>query len=163
MEEAETMTAAEFARSRLGFRGDGKQEAVLNSGGKRGILNCSRQWGKSTVTAAKAVHRAYMEAQCLVLVASPSERQSGEFLRKAAEFLRRLGIRPRGDGDNAISLMLPNGSRIATPESDVKGAQSLGCGLDGSRNQLPQYSGLSRFVELLILTQKFLIDSGQPD
>lgn len=106
------MTAAEFARSRLGFRGDGKQEAVLNSEGKRGILNCSRQWGKSTVTAAKAVHRAYMEAQCLVLVASPSERQSGEFLRKAAEFLRRLGIRPRGDGDNAISLMLPNGSRI---------------------------------------------------
>ena len=47
-----------------------------------------------------------------MLVASPSERQSAEFVRKAAEMVRKLGIRPRGDGDNAISLLLPNGSRI---------------------------------------------------
>ena len=43
---------------------------------------------------------------------SPSARQSGEFLRKAAGFARRLGIRPKGDGDNEISLEFPNGSRI---------------------------------------------------
>jgi hypothetical protein len=61
---------------------------------------------------AKAVERALREAGSLVLVASPTERQSGEFLRKAAEFVRRLGMRPKGDGDNAISLLLPNGSRI---------------------------------------------------
>jgi len=103
---------AEFARLKLGFRPDDKQAAVLESKGKRGILNCSRQWGKSTVTAAKAVYRAWSEAGSLVLVASPTERQSGEFLRKAADFVRRLGIRPRGDGDNAISILLPNGSRI---------------------------------------------------
>jgi len=47
-----------------------------------------------------------------VLVASPTERQSGEFLRKAAEMLVHLKITPRGDGDNKISLMLPNRSRI---------------------------------------------------
>jgi hypothetical protein len=76
---------------------------------RRGLLNCSRQWGKSTVTAARAVHRAY----CIpVMVVSPTARQSGEFLRKAAGFARRLGIRPRGDGDNEISLRFPNGSRI---------------------------------------------------
>jgi hypothetical protein len=34
--------------------------------------------GKSTVTAIKAVHRAYHEPECLVLVVSPSARQSGE-------------------------------------------------------------------------------------
>ncbi len=105
-------TAAEFALAELGFQADNKQKAVLNSKGKRGVLNCSRQWGKSTVTAAKAVERAWREAGSLVLVASPTERQSGEFLRKAAEFVRRLGMRAKGDGDNAISLALPNGSRI---------------------------------------------------
>jgi hypothetical protein len=59
-----------------------------------------------------AVHRAYTRAGSLVLVASPTERQSAEFLRKAAGMLLQLGIAPRGDGDNAISLALPNGSRL---------------------------------------------------
>jgi hypothetical protein len=103
---------APFDWARLGFTPDERQLAVLLSGAKRGILNCSRQWGKSTVAAAKAVERAYTRAGCLVLVSSPSERQSAEFLRKAAEMVTRLKIRPRGDGDNAISLLLPNGSRI---------------------------------------------------
>ena len=104
--------AAEFARTRLGFQPDEKQAAVLRSMAKRGILNCSRQWGKSTIAAAKAVHRAFTRERSLVLVASPTERQSGEFLRKAAEMLVHLKITPRGDGDNKISLMLPNRSRI---------------------------------------------------
>src|SRR5665213_557038 len=91
---------------------DKRQEEVLRSKAKRGILNCTRQWGKSTTAAAKAVHRAYAEAGSLVLVASPSERQSGEFVRKAGAFLLKLGIAPRGDGDNGTSLLLPNGSRI---------------------------------------------------
>jgi hypothetical protein len=102
----------EFARTRLGFTPDEKQALVLRSGAKRGILNCSRQWGKSTVAAAMAVHRAFMQSESLVLVSSPTERQSAEFLRKAAGMVRRLKIRVRGDGDNAISLMFPNGSRI---------------------------------------------------
>jgi hypothetical protein len=52
-----------------------KQAAVLNSTAKRGILNCTRQWGKSTLLAVKAVHRAWTEPRSLVLVASPSVRQ----------------------------------------------------------------------------------------
>ncbi len=104
--------AVEFARLRLGFVPDEKQAEILRCQAKRGILNCSRQWGKSTVTAAKAVHRAYTRAGSLVLVASPGERQSAEFLRKAAELTGRLGIKRRGDGDNAVSLLFPNGSRI---------------------------------------------------
>jgi hypothetical protein len=103
--------AVAFARERLGFEPDAKQEAVLR-GGRRGIVNCTRQWGKSTVTAAKAVHRAYSVAGSLTLVVTPSGRQSGEFLRKAEEFVRRLGIKARGDGDNEISIAFPNGSRI---------------------------------------------------
>src|SRR5580658_9814458 len=102
----------QFALDRLGFTADKKQSAVLDSTAKRGILNCTRQWGKSTVLAAKAVHRGWTTPGSLTLVASPSERQSAEFLRKAAAFLLRLGVRRKGDGDNAASLALPNGSRI---------------------------------------------------
>jgi hypothetical protein len=101
-----------FAVARLGFRPDPKQRIVLQEGIRRGLLNCSRQWGKSTVTAAKAVHRAYTRPDSLVVVVSPSARQTGEFLRKAAGFAWKLGIRARGDGDNAMSLLFPDGSRI---------------------------------------------------
>jgi len=48
----------------------------------------------------------------LTLVVSPSARQSGEFVRKAAGFARLLGMPVKGDGDNEISLAFPNQSRI---------------------------------------------------
>jgi len=120
--------AAAFARERLGFQPDAMQELALR-GGRRGIVNCTRQWGKSTVMAAKAVHRAFTEAGCLVLALSPSARQSGEFLRKAEEFVGRLGIKLRGDGDNALSIAFPNGSRIV--------------GLPGSERTLRGFSKVS--------------------
>ncbi|HWF12069.1 MAG TPA: terminase family protein [Bryobacteraceae bacterium] len=102
--------AAEWTR--LGFVPDARQLEVLESGAKWGILNCTRQWGKSTIGAAKAVRHAWSKPESLVLVASPSERQSMELMRKAATMLRRLGIRKRGDGGMDASLLLPNGSRI---------------------------------------------------
>ena len=43
---------------------------------------------------------------------TPSERQSGEFLLKAREFVEALGIRARGDGHNRLSIRMPNGSRM---------------------------------------------------
>lgn len=111
MTSAELMAPGLFARQ-VGFAPDPVQMRVLDRCVRRGILNCTRQWGKSTVTALKALHRAWCEPGCLVLVASPSGRQSGEFLRKTAAFVRALGERARGDGDNEISLLLKNGSRI---------------------------------------------------
>jgi hypothetical protein len=104
--------AAEWVRQALGFPADTLQASVLDTDAKRGILNCTRQWGKSTVTAAKAVHHAFHRPASLTIVVSPSARQSAEFLRKAAAFTRKLGIRPKGDGDNQISLAFPNESRI---------------------------------------------------
>jgi hypothetical protein len=64
------------------------------------------------VAAAKAVHQAWHQEGSLTIVVSPTLRQSGEFVRKASDFLRQLHIKPRGDGDNEISLQFPNGSRI---------------------------------------------------
>jgi hypothetical protein len=96
----------------LGFEPDRQQAGVLTTGTKRGILNCTRQWGKSTIAAAKAVHQAWEVAESLTVVVSPSARQSGELVRKAEGFLRRMGVKPKGDGTNEISIALPNGSRI---------------------------------------------------
>ncbi len=119
---------SQFARTLLNFSPDALQSAVLDSPAKRGILNCSRQWGKSTVLAVKAVHRAFTRPGSLVLVASPSVRQSGEFLRKAAALLQRLAVRRKTDGDNPHSLALPNGSRIVGlpgTEATVRGFSAV--------------------------------------
>ena len=121
-----------FARERREFDPDVRQAEVLGRRMRRALLNCTRQWGKSTITAAKAVHRAYFEPESLTVVLSPSARQSGEFLRKAAGFARKLDIRPRGDGDNEISLLFPNGTRIV--------------GLPGSEATVRGFSGVTLMI-----------------
>src|SRR5207302_8246334 len=103
----EIADAVTFARERLGFEPDQEQARALR-GGRRGIVLCTRQWGKSTVMSAKAVHRAHCVAGGLILLLSPCGRQSGEFLRKAETFVRRLGIKPRSDGVNELSIAFPN-------------------------------------------------------
>jgi hypothetical protein len=116
----EDLDPVAFARQRLQFEPDEKQELALR-GGRRGIVLCSRQWGKSTVMAAKAVHRAYSEPKSLTLLLSPCGRQSSEFMVKAARFVSKLGIRAKGDGGNDLSIVFPNRSRIVgLPESEDK-------------------------------------------
>src|SRR5437870_4432360 len=75
-----TPDTVSFARESLGFEPDPRQIELLKSTAKQGILNCSRQWGKSTVAAIKAVHRAYFYPGSMVIVAPTTERQSAEFL-----------------------------------------------------------------------------------
>jgi hypothetical protein len=118
-----------FAREWLGFDPEPKQAEVLNCDAQFGILNCTRQWGKSTVCSIKALHRMQTEAESFVLVISPSERQSREFLRKTKTFVRKLGYPIRGDGDNKVSLLLPNGSRMV--------------GLPCSEDKIRGFSGVS--------------------
>src|ERR1700730_6609953 len=120
--------AVRFARERLAFDPDVRQTEVLGRRLPRALLNCTRQWGKSTITAAKAVHYADFEPESLTVVLTPSARQSAEFLRKASGFARKLDIRPRGDGDNEISLLFPNGARIVGlpgSESTVRGFSAV--------------------------------------
>ena len=63
----------EFAR-RMGFEADEVQASILRSTAKQGILNCTRQWGKSTVAGAKAIWQMVSKPACLVVVASPSKK-----------------------------------------------------------------------------------------
>src|SRR5438128_7265017 len=108
----QALDASLFAAHALGVRLDAAQAKILRRPARRVLLNCTRQWGKSTIAAVKAVHRAYFEPGSLTVVLSPSSRQSAEFIRKASGFARKLEVTPRGDGDNEISLLFPNTSRI---------------------------------------------------
>ena len=110
-----------FARTRLGFDPDPTQVRVLDHTIRRGILNCTRQWGKSTVMAIKALYQAYHFPGTLTLVLSPSERQSGMLVNKIRRMARKLNLETKRDGLNKVSMVFPNDSRIVgLPESESK-------------------------------------------
>jgi len=102
----------EFARAVLQFFPEPLQETALRSHARRIILNCNRQWGKSTIAAIRALHRAWFWPGSLVLIVSRAHAQSGGLLMKIREFLPQLGLKARGDGVNRLSIQFPNGSRI---------------------------------------------------
>ena len=126
-EAAMGFNAVRFAL-KLGFKPDPHQTKLLLCDSTSVILNCSRQWGKSTICALKALHTLVTEEEALAVVVSPSDRQSREFVRKTEQFVRKLGFKVRGDGDNDVSLMLPNGSRLVGlpgKESTIRGFSSV--------------------------------------
>jgi len=113
-----------FAGDALGFNPDPSQTQVLRWTGKRLLLNCSRQWGKSTTTSILAVHEAVFRPNSLILLVSPSLRQSSELFRKVSGFMERLPLKPERLEDNRLTLHLENGSRIVTlpsKEATVRG------------------------------------------
>jgi hypothetical protein len=113
-----------FALHSLKFRPDLWQEKVLSWQGNRLVLNCCRQSGKSTIAAILGLHRAIYFAKSLILLVSPTLRQSGELFRKVSDFLRLLPVRPALVEDNKLSLQLANGSRIVSlpaKESNIRG------------------------------------------
>ena len=108
----------------VGMIPDPWQAEVLRSTEPRILLNCCRQSGKSTTAAMLAVHVATYEPGSLVLLLSPSQRQSAELLRKAMAFYRSLGRPVASEAENAMSLSLESGSRIVSlpgSEGTVRG------------------------------------------
>jgi hypothetical protein len=98
----------------LGFAPDPWQRAVLRATADRLLLLCCRQAGKSTTSAALALHAALYQPGSLVLVVSPSLRQSGELFRKITGFYGDLGRPIAVTQDSAVSLALANGSRVVS-------------------------------------------------
>ncbi len=105
--------ASAFCSESLGIRLDAWQARFVDAGAKRKVLLGSRQCGKSMAVAALAVHRMLKRADYQIVVVTASERQSALFLDKCKWMLRKLGLaRVAGDGANAHSVRLENGSRI---------------------------------------------------
>jgi hypothetical protein len=99
---------------RAGIIPDSWQADVLRSPSKRRLLLCCRQSGKSTTTAILGLHRALYRPGSLVLMLSPSLRQSGELFRKAIGIYRDLGRPVQAQSETALTLTLTNASRIVS-------------------------------------------------
>ena len=84
------------------------------------LLLCCRQSGKTTVIASLAYHTAMTQPGSLVLILTPSERQSKEVLRQVSEFYLAVHGAPlQDDHITTLKVELGNGSRIiALPGAD---------------------------------------------
>lgn len=100
----------------VGKPGDEWQKRLLRERDPRLMLNCSRQAGKSTVTACIALLEAIFYAPALVLVICPAARQSKEFLRNVSRFRKRLGAKITQE--STTHMEFSNGSRILALPSE---------------------------------------------
>jgi hypothetical protein len=114
---------ARFAAA-AGMPPDAWQVKLLRSQAPRILMNITRQGGKSSTAALLALHTAIYEAPSLVLMVSPTQRQSGELFRKALAAYRALGRPVDAASESALQLELDNGSRlVALPgkEGTIRG------------------------------------------
>ena len=127
---------------KLGIVPDTWQEDFLRSSSDRVLLNCSRQSGKSTMSAVIALHRALYHPASLVLCLAPALRQSQELFGKITGFYRDLGRPIAPQGERKLSLELENDSRIIT--------------LPGSEKTIRGYSGAA----LLLVDEASRVDDA---
>src|SRR5215472_4221598 len=95
-----------------GLNPDPWQTRLLSSSAQRILLLCSRQAGKSTASAALALRVALLQPGALVLLCSPSLRQSGELFRKVFHLYEALQRPVAVSTASTLRLELVNGSRI---------------------------------------------------
>ncbi|MGB8841384.1 MAG: terminase family protein [Aliidongia sp.] len=110
----EAVDPVAYGASRLSFIADEWQARFLRSTAPEISVCCSRQSGKSSTAAVKAVHVAKHKPDALVLIISPTQRQSGLLLRKARGLLRKAGADGELNSDSATTIELPNRSLIVS-------------------------------------------------
>lgn len=116
---------SEWARLAFGFLADPLQAAILDCPDPRVILLTSRQVGKSTIAALRALYIAVHQPKSLIFMVAPIETQAGEILQKLKDFAAQLGFPLRGDGNNPRSLLLPNGSRVVARSSVARSVRGF--------------------------------------
>lgn len=110
--------------SDAGLPPDPWQRAVLESRDPRQLLLCTRQAGKSTVSGALVARTAMLEPDSLILILSPTERQSGELFRdKVLPYFERTGWPVRARRRTELTLTLANGSRVVSLPENERGVR----------------------------------------
>ena len=118
---------------RAGIEPDPWQAELLRSDDRQIVMLCSRQAGKSTVSSFLALHEALYRPPALVLILSPTLRQSQELFRKTKRAYGALGAEtPPATEESALRLELANGSRVV--------------GLPGKEGTIRGYSGTALLV-----------------
>ena len=103
----------------VGMDPDPWQAELLRSNAPRLLMLATRQAGKSTTTALLALHRILYQPGSLVLMMSPSDRQSGEIFKKLVDFYEEMGAPVPASGVSLRRIELENGSRcISLPGSE---------------------------------------------
>ncbi len=125
-----------------GMTADPWQAKLLRSTAQRHLLLCTRQAGKSTTTTALALYEALYNSPALVLLLSPSLRQSQELFKKVLSYYRAMDKPVPTRNESALQLELENGSRIIA--------------LPGSEETIRGYSG----VRLLIVDEASRVDDA---
>jgi hypothetical protein len=129
---------------RGGIVPDQWQSDLLRSVSKQMILNCSRQSGKSTISSVLGLHTALYTPDSLVLLLSPSLRQSQELFRKLKDCYNAVACDalPKIIEESALRLEFDNGSRVVA--------------LPGSEQTVRGFSAVS----LLILDEASVIEDA---
>lgn len=109
----------------LGFDAYDWQIEALDQSLRRLILNCARQSGKSTVIAAKAVHKAKFFPGSLILLVSPTDFQSIELMKKIEDFMRHDPDLPFMDVDSKHEKVFTNGSRILARSGEERSVRGI--------------------------------------
>lgn len=97
---------------RVGIVPDPWQRNLLMSTDRQIIMNCSRQSGKSLVAALLGLHQCLFVPRSLVLLLSPSQRQSQELFRKVKESYDALSDVAALTQESALRLEFANQSRV---------------------------------------------------
>jgi hypothetical protein len=100
--------------TRAGITPDSWQADLLRSDARQMILLCSRQSGKSTISAVLGLHTALYQENALVLLLSPSLRQSTELFRKLRNVFNEIESPAQAQivEESALRLEFDNGSRV---------------------------------------------------
>ena len=108
------------------------QEEALDPSLRRVLLLCSRQTGKSTVVAGKALNKAKYYAPALILILSPAKDKSKEIMKKIEAMMVLDPQLPDLKTDAVFEKEFYNGSRIIA--------------LPGSEKSVRGYSGPSMII-----------------
>jgi len=125
--DAATDDRIAFARQ-LGVELDPWQAEFITSNGRRDLLNCSRQAGKSTAAAILALHEAVFVPDSVTVLVSPSQRQSSELFRKVIESREQLPHRLDLLEDNRLSMSVNGGGRVLSlpgSEQTIRGISAV--------------------------------------
>jgi hypothetical protein len=95
-----------------GITCDAWQARALRLQAKRSLWLCSRQCGKSTAATLMALHKALYEPRSLILMLSPSLRQSQELFRSLLLYYHKLKGVPELAAESALRCEFANGSRV---------------------------------------------------
>ena len=118
--KTKTQTVSEWAESKLHFHPTATQKSVLDHGAHRLIHCCSRQWGKTTIIAIKALHTAISQPNREIVLISDSPEQACLLLDKVRASAARAGFTHVPVPSHENSLQFPNGGKIFTVANSAK-------------------------------------------